>query len=149
MKHCSLHDDALCVLSTLHKILNRDGELTVRIADLQGALGVTAFRERCIYLRPGMTFAEWRSTLTHELVHAYRGAVPADEAAREEVLVQHATARLLIPSGSALSQLDQRWKPEDITDLAARFVVDHDTVETALNPPTIPLMIPSPRTPAE
>lgn len=49
-----------------------------------------------IWLRRGLTQAQRRSALTHELVHAERGPVPQFAEAKEEELVERIAARRLI-----------------------------------------------------
>lgn len=134
-------------MSTLRKIIQRDGEITIREADLGGLLGATVFASTptAVVLAPELTPDEWRSTLAHELMHVLRGPVPRHLAAAEEEAVQHATAAMLVPGASALAQLDHAWSTKEIQQLAARHLVDQDTMETALNPPTIPIRIPLPR----
>ncbi|MFC5993516.1 ImmA/IrrE family metallo-endopeptidase [Pseudonocardia hispaniensis] len=122
---------------TLYDVLTRRGGLSIRMADLDGALGFTEFRSQTVYLATGMTVAELRSTLVHELVHLLRGPVPRRLVGTEEVAVQHQTARILVPDGAELAE-QRRWTEDDLQELAARYRVDRDVIETALNPPTIP-----------
>ncbi|MBW0090518.1 ImmA/IrrE family metallo-endopeptidase [Pseudonocardia oceani] len=105
-------------------------------------MGATVFGESLVAIAPDLTPNEWRSTLAHELVHLARGPVSTERAAVEEHQVQKETARMLVPAGPALAQLDRQWTEQEIQDLAARFAVDRDTVETALR---APIFMPLPR----
>lgn len=132
-----LRTDAVGLIQTLRDVLVRHGDLTIRMADLNGALGRTQFATRTVHLAPGQSLPEMRSTLVHELVHLLRGPVPRRLAATEEVAVQHQTARILVPDGPELAAR-RRWTDEDMQELAARYLVDRDTIEVALDPPTVP-----------
>ncbi|GEL17649.1 ImmA/IrrE family metallo-endopeptidase [Pseudonocardia asaccharolytica] len=130
--------DAVGLIQALYDVLTRRGRLSLHMTDLPtGALGFTHFDSQTVYLAAGQTLPEMRSTLVHELVHLLRGPVPRRLAATEEVAVQHQTAHLLVPDGAELAG-QRRWTEEDLQELAARYLVDRDTIETALNPPTIP-----------
>ncbi|WP_181312505.1 hypothetical protein [Nocardioides campestrisoli] len=61
-----------------------------------GVLGLTDYARRTVTLALGMTQAERRSTIAHELVHIERGPVPAAYVAREERIVDVITARQLV-----------------------------------------------------
>lgn len=61
-------------------------------------MGFTLHEERVISLRSDLTWAERRSTVLHECLHAERG--PANVGVlyeREELRVRRETARLLLP----------------------------------------------------
>jgi len=65
----------------------------------QKPCGLYYHHERMISLRVGLTAAQERCTLTHELVHAERGDFGVPEAtldARQELLVEREAARRLI-----------------------------------------------------
>lgn len=62
-----------------------------------GPMGVTNFARQTISLRRGMTWAERRCTIQHELLHVERGPVPLSLAGREEERVRRETARLMLP----------------------------------------------------
>ena len=69
----------------------------VEVADLRGARGLTLHDECRILIAPGLHPWQQRTTITHECIHAHRGAVPAHMQAREERIVNRETARVLIP----------------------------------------------------
>ncbi len=62
-------------------------------------LGETRFDTATVALDKGLLQVERRSTIAHELEHIARGPVPDDAvlAAREELWVERAAARKLIP----------------------------------------------------
>lgn len=86
----------------MHHPWRRLGSLTswtLAWADLPDGLdGLVRYADRMIILRRGMTQAERRSTLAHELIHAERGPVLDVPAlvAREETAVEAEAARRLI-----------------------------------------------------
>jgi hypothetical protein len=82
---------------------------------------------RRIWLARGLTQAERRCTLTHELVHLERGPVPTDPvaAAREERIVDEIAARRLIPVEALADGL--RWTRHPL-DLADHLWVDQPTL---------------------
>lgn len=61
-----------------------------------GVDGLTRFRDQEILLRDGLTAAQERSVLTHELIHLERGAFPIWAIQREETIVCRIAARRLI-----------------------------------------------------
>ena len=63
-----------------------------------GVMGFTCHRTQIVTLALGMSQAERRCTIAHETEHILRGPVGVQEQAREEVMVDHTVARLLIPS---------------------------------------------------
>jgi hypothetical protein len=60
--------------------------------------GYTDWSTRTIYLREGLSFEERRCTITHEVTHVERGPASLCHIAREELLVDRRSARLLLPS---------------------------------------------------
>mgnify|MGYP000933421466 FL=1 len=82
--------------------------------------------------------AEERCTLTHEIIHAERGPVPAHHAAREERLVDAEAARRLIPLDALLEAVRWACCP---AEAAEALGVDVPTlltrVETATRPRTL------------
>jgi hypothetical protein len=58
--------------------------------------GLTRWRHQTIVLDPGLTVAQQRAVLTHELVHARRGPTLRRLRAREEATVRREAALLLI-----------------------------------------------------
>src|SRR5690348_15886321 len=75
-----------------------------------GPMGVTYFEATTISIRRGVTQAERGSTLRHECLHVERGAVPVGLLPREEVEVEHLTARLLITNVRHLGVV-LAWSP--------------------------------------
>lgn len=86
---------------------------------------------RRIWLSRGMTQAERRCTLTHELVHRERGPVPCDpaEAAREERIVDEIAARRLITVPALADGLAWTRHPRE---LAEHLWVDEPTLQTRM-----------------
>lgn len=62
-----------------------------------GPMGRTNHATDTISLRRGMTWAQRRCTVLHELLHLERGPVPIADAAREEEAVRRETARRMLP----------------------------------------------------
>lgn len=62
-----------------------------------GPMGVTNFARQTISLRRGLSWAERRCTVQHEILHIERGPVPVTLAGREEERVRRETARLMLP----------------------------------------------------
>ena len=80
-----------------------------------GDTGVADFERRAISLRRGMSGAQRRVTLAHELIHLERGPVCEGATARvDELLVESATALRLIPVAVL----------EDLPRLVARYGVE-------------------------
>ena len=111
-----------------------DGGVTIKTAELSGALGMTLFASRVILLDPRQNDRQWRCTLLHELIHLCRGPVAPEDAEREEDIVSHLASLLLLPDGPQLAT--QFWTMDEMRELAHQRGVDIDTVEAALNPPT-------------
>lgn len=86
---------------------------------------------RRIWLARGLTQAERRCTLTHELVHRERGRVPDDPAAAaaEERIVEEISARRLITLQALTDGL--RWS-RDPRELADHLWVDEPTLSTRM-----------------
>lgn len=68
-------------------------------------MGHYDFAADCITITSGMTQAERRSSLTHELVHRERGPVPEYLREKEESIVRDITARRLIPMHALVEAL--------------------------------------------
>lgn len=81
-------------------------------------VGCFNFRSRTIELATGMTQAERRCALTHELIHVERGPVARHLREQEERLVERLAARRLIPI-EALGEA-MAWTPH--MDLVAEEV---------------------------
>lgn len=71
---------------------------------------------RLIVINVGLSRAEERCTLTHEIVHAERGPVPAHHAAREERVVDAEAARRLIPLDALLETLGWACCPAEAAE---------------------------------
>lgn len=86
---------------------------------------------RRIWLARGLTQAERRCTLTHELVHRERGPVPVDPAAaaREEAIVDEISARRLITLPQLVEGL--KWTRQ-AHELADHLWVDRPTLQTRM-----------------
>lgn len=96
---------------------------TLHFVDLPaGVLGATDTEARTIYLRPGMTQAQRRSTLAHELEHA------ADPSSLEHC-VDEVAVRKLIPLDVLADAL--RWSLDEY-ELSRELWVDVPTVRARL-----------------
>ena len=91
---------------------------TLRWARLPfGVWGETCFDTQTVTLTTGMNQAERRCTIAHETQHILRGPVDDHEHLREELLVDRAVSRLLLPSLERVVD-SMAWARGD-TDLAA------------------------------
>lgn len=97
----------------------------------EGPRGVTNFPAQRITLRRGMTQAERRSTVMHEVLHAERGQVPRGLAAREELRVWKESARLLLPDLEAMADAIA-WSQGDVDGAADELWVCPDTLRVRL-----------------
>lgn len=91
-----------------------------------------------VFLRPGLTQAQRRCALTHEIIHLERGPVPSDPtlAAREERIVEDLTARRLIPLSMLIEALT--WATDDDRQaLADELWVDDVTLAIRLRNLTV------------
>ncbi len=89
---------------------------TLHFAHLpEGILGRTDYDHRTVTIAHGLTQAERRSTIAHELEHIHRGPVPEHYWPREELQVDNNAARQLI----------------DIRDLGEALAWAHDEHEAA------------------
>ncbi len=105
--------------------------ITVVWADLpDGLLGVADFITATITLTTGMTQAERRSVCAHELAHLDRGPVPAYLTPREELAIDAAVARDLIPFGALVSAM--LWSRDDY-EIAEELTVDVGLVRSRLD----------------
>lgn len=93
--------------------------------------GLTSFSRRKIWLCKRLQQVHRRCTLTHELIHLERGALPADPAAaaREERIVDELAARRLITLDDLTDAL--RWT-RDSAELAEGLWVDGATLRTRM-----------------
>ncbi len=93
-----------------------------------------AWTQTGLFLRPGLTQAQRRCALTHEIVHLERGPVPRNPvlAAAEERIVADIAARRLIPLRSLLDAF--MWtRPTNHHDLADELWVDVPTLRIRLS----------------
>lgn len=111
----------------------RAGRREIRLAPLDGLLGAYDPDTGIIWISHGLTQAERRSTLAHELAHAERGdeacCTPWHEAKQERV-VDEVAARALISLDRLAEAL--RWAVDE-RELAEELWVDTDTVRTRLD----------------
>lgn len=106
--------------------LLRDAPIGVRLGDLgTNILGEVDFATRVITINHAVTPGQFRSTLTHELVHLRRGPCYEGREDREEELVAMETAALLVPP--EMIPLDAH--PRAIAEL---FGVDEDLARIAI-----------------
>jgi hypothetical protein len=78
---------------------------SLRWAELpEGVMGLTCHRSRTVTLALGMSQAERRCTIAHETEHILRGPVDPSGALREELVIDRAVARLLMPSAAAVAE---------------------------------------------
>lgn len=95
-----------------------------------GPMGRAFFATDTISLRRGMTWAERRCTVLHELVHLDRGHAAPGWQAQDEERVRRETARLLLPDvrrmGEALA-----WAA-DVHEAADELDVDVPVLECRL-----------------
>lgn len=92
-------------------------------------LGETDYDRRTVTLATGMTQAQRRSTIAHEVTHIERGPVPDFLWPREELHVDRLTARRLIPWPALLDAC--RWA-RTLEELAEELWVDEATAECRL-----------------
>lgn len=87
--------------------------------------GLCDWSTKTISIDPSLTAAEQRAVLTHELVHAERGPVPAWMRAREEQTVRAISARRLIELPPLIEAVS--WSRIPVI-IAQDLDVDADTV---------------------
>lgn len=108
------------------------GEIEVRLAPLD-VLGCYDPDTGIIWIGKGLTQAERRSTLAHELVHAERGDVACLSdwhENKQERRVSEIAARSLIPLTRLVDAL--LWSMDE-SELADELWVDADTVKARLD----------------
>lgn len=88
-----------------------------------GDMGTTDFEAKTISLRLGMTWAERRCTILHEVLHAERGPTLDTLAEREELRVRKETARLLLPNISEIGDA-LAWASCRVREAADELGVD-------------------------
>lgn len=80
-------------------------------------MGVTRHGARTISLRSDLTWAERRSTVLHECLHAEHGPVLPTHYALHELAVRRTTARLLLPDVKVIGEaLAWALSPEECAD---------------------------------
>lgn len=96
-----------------------------------GMLGATDHTERVIYLKRGLSRAQRRAVLAHELAHAERGrqAFEADGVVADERVVCQTTSARLVPFDALLAAV--RWTT-NLGELADELNVDRATVKDRL-----------------
>jgi len=95
----------------------------------EGVLGITDYRRRTVTLALGMTEAERRCTIAHEVEHILRGPVPSWFQAREEREIEAVAARKLIAIRDLAEAL--AWA-DDEAQVADELWVDVATVRARL-----------------
>lgn len=97
-----------------------------------GRWGQTVHRSKNVYILNGLTQAERRSTLCHEIGHIIRGPFSVCNALYEESLVERQASRLLMPSvrriGHALA-----FHNADFEKAADELWVDVDLLHARLS----------------
>lgn len=107
---------------------------TLTWADLPvGVLGVTHFETRTITLAQGMTQAQRRCTIAHELEHVDRGPVLEHHREREERRAEAHAARRLLPSPHSIADA-LVWAGGDVAAAADELWVDEATLRARLDP---------------
>lgn len=91
--------------------------------------GHVNFDDACVTLSKGMTQAERRCTIVHEMIHLDRGPVPPEMEEAEEVIVRDLAARRLIPLEALIEAL--LWS-RDEHELAGELWVDEQTIRDRL-----------------
>lgn len=98
----------------------------------QEPCGLYDRRERTIILRHGLTHAQRRCTLAHELVHDERDDVALSDAvlnARQELIVERTAARRLVPLSTLMDAL--MWTG-DFGEAADELLVDVVTLRARM-----------------
>jgi hypothetical protein len=89
----------------------------------EGTMGTTCFRTRTVTLAEGMSQAERRCTIAHETEHILRGPVPAQGMLREELEIDRAVSRQLIPDLAKVADA-MAWARGNIEATADELWVD-------------------------
>lgn len=104
--------------------------ITIRWADLPvDLMGYADFETNTVTLAHGLTQAERRSTLWHEVLHLLRGRVPEHLREREERAVDDAAARDLITFEALVDAM--LWSRDDY-EIAEELWVDVAMVRARL-----------------
>lgn len=104
-------------------------EVALRWQDRDDEMGHVDYSPPCVTITIGMTQAERRCTLTHELVHLERGQCPPGDEDREELIVEREAARRLIDIRKLGETL--AWAPHE-EDAAEELWVDVPTLQARL-----------------
>lgn len=133
-----VHGGADRVLRKLYELVRQQRSVTISIdPDLVDELGRVDFSTHTISLAADLTDGEFRSTLTHEIVHLLRGPVPAPRQNLEELMVERETATILIPEVERAGFARRRRTPAEISSLAQRYQVDEQLVMDQCLPPRL------------
>lgn len=97
--------------------------------DTDAEMGHVTWLPPCVTITTGMTQAERRCTLTHELVHLERGPCAPGQEEREEEIVEREAARRLIDIRKLGETL--AWAPHE-DDAADELWVDVPTLRARL-----------------
>lgn len=98
----------------------------------EGTLGVTDHDARTITLTEGMTQAQRRCTIAHEVEHAVAGPVLETHREREERRVEAVAARRLLPDPHEVADA-LVWARGDLTVAADELWVDEATLRARLD----------------
>lgn len=108
--------------------LHEAAHITLRWHD-GGPMGWCRHSTQEVSIRRGMTTAERRSTLLHEMIHLERGPAIVGFEDQEERIVRQETARWLIPLNALADALVWAFDDHEVADI---LWVDLDTVQTRL-----------------
>lgn len=95
-----------------------------------GPMGLSDFVASTISLRRGMTWAERRCTVLHEVIHHERGPFLDTHELHEEEQVRRQTAREMLPDIRAIGEA-LAWAHTN-AEAADELGVDEDTLRTRL-----------------
>lgn len=85
-------------------------------ADLDDEFGFSEFAPPSITLAKGLTQAERRSTLTHELIHHERGCCAVEHQSKEEAAVERLAAKRLIGIEALADAMAWSNDPHEVAD---------------------------------
>lgn len=95
-------------------------------------LGITDFETKSITLAEGMTQAQRRCTIAHELEHVHRGPVLEHHREREERRAEAHAARRLLPDPHIIAEA-LVWSRGDVHEAAEALWVDEPTLRARLD----------------
>lgn len=104
-------------------------EVRLEWQDVDHEMGHYDFAADCITITSGMTQAERRCTLTHELIHRERGPVAEHLREKEEAIVRDLTARRLIPLHALMEAI--MWSYNEL-EMSEELWVDEGIVRDRL-----------------